>query len=170
MIWEISKLYTDVSRRRRKKLPHSLFFPNCHKLLGKKMRCWVHLKIPRGTQPTNQMLGWYLLKAGPKHMSWGLLSSIALILPVSIAMCLCVWSDKMLLKSSYFDNGHDHSCGLKSMGTQINCLSWGNLNQSKWGYGRVTKNELSYINVVCKLVSLLKACNKGVMKVMKVGF
>ena len=96
-------------KRRRKNLLHSLHFPNPHKLQGKKIRREVHLKIPRGTQPMYQMLGWYLLKAGSKHMSSGLLSSIAFSLLVNIAMCLCVWSDRMLLTSLCFDNCHDHS-------------------------------------------------------------
>lgn len=53
---QIKVLHTsDLGRK--KNLPHRLCFPNHYKLQGKKVRCRVHLKIPRGTQSVNQMLG-----------------------------------------------------------------------------------------------------------------
>lgn len=72
IIWGKSKFYTDVGKKRRKNCPHTLGFPRSHKLQGRKWDAGPACRYPGGTQPMNQMLGYYLLKAGSKYISLSL--------------------------------------------------------------------------------------------------
>lgn len=77
----------------------------------KKMRCWVYpLEDTQGKSAHETDVRITFIKGRVCAYELGLLSSVALILPVSTAMCLRVWLDGMLLKGSGFDSCHDHSC------------------------------------------------------------